>query len=183
MKHIALAALLAAILPSCSQPEQKSQGWEEQLASQINILGHRNWIVIADMAYPSQSGQGITTLYADEPYAEVLGKVKSIIDDAPHIFAHIYNDMELGYISEEDAPGVSQLRSDIQAICGKESQSVMHEKLIARLDKAGKLFNVVIIKTPLTIPYTTTFFELDCAYWGPEKQKKLDAAISAANPE
>ena len=72
MKHIALAALLAAILPSCSQPEQKSQGWEEQLASQINILGHRNWIVIADMAYPSQSGThrhtGSGSAAAPRPY-------------------------------------------------------------------------------------------------------------------
>lgn len=181
MKHIALAALLAAVLPSCSQPAQENSSWDKQLSSQISILGHRNWIVIADMAYPSQSGQGITTLYANEPYTEVLKKVKSIVDGAPHVFAHIYNDMELSFISEEDAPGVTQLRSDIKAICGDESQSEMHEKLISRLDEAGKLFNVIIIKTPLTIPYTTTFFELDCAYWGPEKQKRLDAAISAAN--
>jgi len=146
----------------------------------LPYLGHRNWIVIADMAYPSQSGQGITTLYADEPYADVLRKVKDMIDDAPHVFAHIYNDREILFVDEADSKGISQVREDIKAICGDESTYVMHEKLISRLDEAGKLFNVVIIKTPLTNPYTTTFFELDCAYWGPAKQSVLDAAIAAA---
>ena len=62
-------------------------------------------------------------------------------------------------------------------ICGPEAQSMMHEDLIKRLDEAGRLYNVVIIKTPLTVPYTTTFFELDCDYWGPELQGKLDAKM------
>lgn len=155
--------------------------WDQQLAAQMPYLGHRNWIVIADMAYPSQSGQGIITLYADEPYPEVLKKVKGMVDKAPHVFAHIYNDRELAFIKENDAPGVDAVREAIRNICGDESTSIMHEKLISRLDEAGKLFSVVIIKTPLTIPYTTTFFELDCAYWGAEKQARLDAAIAAAD--
>ena len=181
MKILASAALLAATLvSSCCQSPKVKQGWEEQLSASMPVLGHRNWIVIADMAYPSQSGHGITTLFADEPYPEVLKKVKGMVDGAPHVFAHIYNDRELDFISEEDAPGVTGIREAIKAVCGDESRSEMHEDLIARLDEAGKLFNVIIIKTPLTIPYTTTFFELDCAYWGPEKQKKLDQAIAGA---
>lgn len=100
--------------------------------------------------------------------------------DLNHRFAHIYNDAELSFIEEADAPGVDAVRESIKAICGDESRRVMHEELITRLDKAGQLFNVVIIKTPLTIPYTTTFFELDCAYWDASRQAKLDAAVKAA---
>ena len=177
--------MCSLILNSCHRPAQDKNtaaapSWEENLSAQIPYLGHRNWIVIADMAYPLQSGQGITTLYADEPYADVLRKVKGMIDSAPHVFAHIYNDFELSFIKEEDAPGIDRLREDIKSICGDESTAIMHEKLISRLDEAGRLFNVVIIKTPLTIPYTTTFFELDCAYWGSDKQARLDAAVAAA---
>lgn len=175
MKHLFTTLfIMTSIFSSCSR-----NSWDRQLESQMPCLGHRNWIVIADMAYPSQSGQGITTLYADEPYAEVLRKVKNLVDSAPHVFAHIYNDFELSFIREEDAPGVEAVRETIKSVCGDESQRVMHEKLISRLDEAGKLFNIIIIKTPLTIPYTTTFFELDCAYWGAEKQARLDAAIAA----
>lgn len=175
---------MTSIISSCNSPalsvqETSQPAWDRQLSSQLPYLGHRNWIVIADMAYPSQSGHGITTLFADESYPEVLAKVKGMIDDAPHVFAHIYNDMELNFIPEKDAPGIDSVREAIKRICGDESQSVMHEKLISRLDEAGRLFNVVIIKTPLTIPYTTTFFELDCEYWGAEKQARLDAAVAA----
>ncbi len=176
------------IMTSCHRPAQNTNttatpSWEEKLSKQIPYLGHRNWIVIADMAYPLQSGQGITTIYADESYADVLRKVKGMIDGAPHIFAHIYNDFELSFIKEEDAPGVNGIREAIRNICGDESTAIMHEKLISQLDEAGRLFNVVIIKTPLTIPYTTTFFELDCAYWGADKQARLDEAVAAAKGE
>ena len=143
----------------------------------LPLLGHRNWIVITDMAYPLQSGQGITTIYADQPYLEVLKTVNEKIKAAPHVFAHVYNDKELEYITDEMVPGIGELRSGIRSICGPEARSVMHEELISRLDEAGKLFSVLIIKTPLTVPYTTTFFELDCAYWDSVRQSTLDSIV------
>jgi len=157
-----------------SEPEEV---WQNRLDAMLPLLGHRNWIVITDMAYPLQSGQGITTLYADEPYLEVLQTVNEKIKAAPHVFAHVYNDKELDYISEEMVPGIGELRSGIRSICGPEAKSVMHEELISRLDEAGKLFSVLIIKTPLTVPYTTTFFELDCAYWASVRQSTLDSLV------
>ena len=169
---------------ACNQPTTpavqpaQTQAWDELLAEKMPLLGHRNWIVITDMAYPLQSGNGITTLYADAPYTEVLAKVKKMIDEAPHVFAHVYRDLELQYISEEDMPGVDSLRTEMARICGPESQSIAHESLIQRLDEAGKLYNVVIIKTPLTMAYTTTFFELDCAYWNGDKEARLQARMS-----
>jgi hypothetical protein len=38
---------------------------------------------------------------------------------------------------------------------------------------------VLIIKTPLAIPYTSLFLELDCGYWGPDSEKKMREAIKA----
>lgn len=182
MKPYSLFAgvLLLTLLTACQNPQTKpvSERWDLQLSEKMPYLGHRNWIVIADMAYPLQSGSGITTLYADEPYPVVLQEVKRMIDKAPHVFAHVYRDKELGYISEDDMPGITSLRAEMDRICGDEVQRVPHEELIARLDEAGRLYNVVIIKTPLTLPYTTTFFQLDCAYWNGEQQKKLDEAMA-----
>lgn len=157
----------------CVQPKD----WETTLTEKLPYLGHRNWVVITDMAYPLQSGDGITTLFANESYEVVLEKVKKSIDDAPHVFAHVYNDKELGFIPDSDVPGISMLRGKMQEICGKEVMSLPHEELISRLDAAGKLFHVVIIKTPLTMPYTSTFFELDCNYWDAERQQRLDESL------
>ena len=50
---------------------------------------------------------------------------------------------------------------------------VPHEELIRRLDKVSSLCRVVIIKTPLTLPYTSTFFELDCGYWDAEREAAI----------
>ena len=181
--------LLLTVLSSCHLPSDATNGsnpqtqlasekWNIQLDQMMPTLGHRNWIVITDMAYPWQSGSGITTLFADEPYPAVLEEVKQMIDKAPHVFAHVYRDKELSYLTDDDVKGISSLRSEMDRICGDEVQSVPHEQLIARLDEAGRLYNVIIIKTPLTMPYTTTFFQLDCAYWNGDQQKKLDQAMS-----
>jgi hypothetical protein len=45
------------------------------------------------------------------------------------------------------------------------------------LDEAGKTFNVLILKTNLTLPYTSVFLELDCGYWSEEAEQRLRAAL------
>lgn len=157
----------------CHNDAHAKAQWAEVLAEQLPLLGHRNWIVITDMAYPLQSAPGISTMYADAPYLEVLRTVKEQLDAQPHVFAHVYHDRELDFIAEEDMPGVDSLRTAMAEICGPEAQAVDHEQLLARMDEAARLYNIVIIKTPLTMAYTTTFFELDCAYWNGEKAAKL----------
>lgn len=46
--------------------KQDSAGWQTVLQEKLPLLGHRNWIVITDMAYPLQTKEGITTLYTSE---------------------------------------------------------------------------------------------------------------------
>jgi hypothetical protein len=53
---------------------------------------------------------------------------------------------------------------------------VPHEELIRRLDEVSSLCRVVIIKTPLTLPYTSTFFELDCGYWDSVREEAIRRA-------
>lgn len=151
--------------------ESSPTSWNEELARRLPLLGHRNWIVVTDMAYPLQSSTGITTLYAHDSYEQVLAQVKGMIDAAPHVYAHIYQDKESDYV---EAPGMDKWREAVTHLLGSERTTLPHEQLIARLDTAGRLYSVVIIKTPLTIPYTTTFFELDCKYWDAARQAQLD---------
>lgn len=54
--------------------------------------------------------------------------------------------------------------------------------IIRRLDESSKLFNVIILKTDETLPYTSVFLELDCGYWNAAKEKHLRAAIAKRNP-
>ena len=181
MKHLGKLFLLASVplLAACCSGQQtnepcKTNDWQALLAEQMPLLGHRNWIVVTDMAYPLQTNPGITTLFADAPHAEVVGKVASMIADAPHVFAHIYQDSEQQKLSEELAPGWDAYKASMKAVLDSEQvEYVPHEELIRRLDEVSNLCRVIIIKTPLTLPYTSTFFSLDCGYWDAEREAQI----------
>ena len=154
--------------------EQIDAGWKEELREKMPLLGHRNWIVVTDMAYPLQSKEGITTLFAEEPYQEVLSFVTTLIEETPHTFAHTYLDKELSFLTDNIAPGIDSLKNEIEEILKNGATFMEHEELIKKLDEMSRLYQIVIVKTPLTIPYTSVFFELYCKYWSTEQQKKLE---------
>ena len=60
-----------------------STTWEADLAARLPLFGHRNWIVVADAAYPAQSNPGIETIAADATQARALQGVVQSIADSP----------------------------------------------------------------------------------------------------
>lgn len=85
------------------------------------------------------------------------------------------------FVAEKNAPGIGAYRAGLEKIlAGKSAPVLPHEQIIAKLDEAGKTFKVLLIKTPLTLPYTSVFFQLECGYWNAESEKELRAAMSAA---
>ncbi len=59
--------------------------WEEILKDRLQLYGHRNWLVIADSAYPAQSRQAIETIVADEEQTTVLERTSAILGGCQHI--------------------------------------------------------------------------------------------------
>lgn len=157
------------------------EAWRTKLHEELPLLGHRNWIVVVDSAYPWQTSAGVETVETNEDAPTVLKAVLDAISKAPHIRPVLYTDAELPFVSEADAPGVSAYRAGLQKLlAGKPTTSLMHEEIIKKLDQAGKTFHVLILKTKLTIPYTSLFLELKCGYWGDEANARLKAAMGAA---
>lgn len=158
---------------------KQTQSWQAVLQEKLPLLGHRNWIVVTDMAYPLQTRKGITTLYANEPYTQVLESIKKELEKAQHVYAHVYQDKEIGYLKEDICPGIDRLKDEMNKVLSPSPITyIEHEQLIARLDNVSNLFEVVIIKTNLTKPYTSTFFELDCKYWDSEQQAILNKRMA-----
>ena len=148
--------------------------WKNILKEKMSLLGHRNWIVVTDMAYPLQTNPGILTLYSDEPYEQTVAHVAKTIEEAPHVFAHIYLDSEQKKMSESLCKGWDEFQQKLgQALKLEDVKYILHEDLILKLDEISKLYQVVIIKTPLTLPYSSTFFEMDCGYWDAEREQQL----------
>ena len=155
--------------------------WKQQLHQLLPLYGHRNWIVIADSAYPAQSRAGIDTIVSGASQIEVARTVSDAIAASKHVRANMYLDQELQFVAEADAPGVSRYRTQLAKLLKfAKTTTLPHEQIIARLDQTAQLFRVLIIKTGLTIPYTSIFFELDCGYWSVEAEQRLRRAMAAS---
>ena len=161
-----------------------AQDWEEILGQRILLFGHRNWIVVADSAYPAQSNAGIETIVTGTVHMEVLRKTLKKIAASDHIRANILMDAELSFVAEEDAPGVTAFRHDLHQLLGEGNAQVLdHEEIIAKLDQSGRLFRTLILKSTLKIPYSSVFLELDCGYWDSASETRLRSTLKQASEQ
>jgi RbsD/FucU transport protein family protein len=173
--------LVAAVLFCTMVCLGADSNWQKILAERIPSYGHRNWIVVADSAYPAQAKDGIETVVANADQLDVLEAVLAALGKSKHVAPIIYTDQELKYLDDSQAPGVEDYRERLAAIFKDRSVgSLPHEKIIEKLDAVSQTFRVLIIKTTMTVPYTSVFLQLDCAYWGPEAEKGLRAKMAAA---
>jgi hypothetical protein len=165
--------------PSSRSHESRLPAWESQLRKLLPLFGHRNWIVVADAAYPAQSRPGIETVVAHAEPLSVLRTVVQAIGASKHIRAKVYLDQELAFVPESDAPGIDSYRNRLDTVLNDFPRNDLpHEQIITRLDQAAQLFRILLIKTDLTIPYTSAFFELDCGYWDAAAEQRLRQAIA-----
>jgi hypothetical protein len=91
-------------------------------------------------------------------------------------------DAELPYVPEKDAPGVNAYRQEIKSVlAGQKITSLPHEQIIAKVDEVGKTFHIVVLKTTMTVPYTSVFLQLNCKYWSDDAEGQMRKAISAGS--
>lgn len=155
--------------------------WQLRLRQLIPLYGHRNWVCIVDSAYPAQSREAIETIYVGGDQLEVVRLVLDELAKAKHVRPVIYCDKELRFVSEKDAPGIEAYRQELgRLLGGREAKEMLHEDIIKLLDTAAQTFRVLILKTDLTLPYTSVFINLDCGYWSPEAERRLREAMKKA---
>jgi hypothetical protein len=172
--------VLALAATSASAGKPQSKDWRTRLHEELPLLGHRNWIAVVDSAYPLQTSAGIETVDTNADQLEVVKTVLSELAKAKHVRPIIFTDAELKAVPESDAAGVTAYREALTNLLGKtEAQSLPHEEIISRLDEAGKTFHILVLKTRLTIPYTSVFMRLECGYWNADAEQRLREAMAA----
>lgn len=160
-----------------------SSDWRSVVQSRLPLYGHRNWIVVADSAFPVYAEPGIETIVVHDDLPLVLKYVASAISSSRHVRATVFLDQELQFVDERDYPGVTELRKQITAPFAKEQvSSIPHAEVMSRIDEAGKTFRILFIKTTATIPYTSVYMRLDCGYMSDEVERKIRTAMSATAP-
>lgn len=148
--------------------------WRGIVSRQLPRLGHRNWIAVVDSAYPWQTAPGIETVVTGADQIEVMSHAIEAVDAAPHIRPTFFLDAELTHLPESDAPGVTEYRAALaQLLDGRDTEFLPHETIIKRLADAAGDFRVLVLKTSFTLPYTSLFIQLDCAYWSAEAEQRL----------
>ena len=96
------------------------------------------------------------------------------MNNSTHIYGHFYQDKELIFLDDSICPGIENYRFiQEQYIPKNEVQYISHEFLLNKIDSISSFYNVLVVKTNLVLPYTSTFIELDCKYWNRDKQKAL----------
>ena len=159
----------APVLSSAQSPD-----WRTHLNEELPLLGHRNWIAVVDSAYPLQTSAGVETIETNATQLDVVRTVLDQLSKAKHVRPDIFMDAELKAVPETDAAGVTAYREALSSLLGKtDVQSLPHEDIIAQLDEAGKTFHVLVLKTNMTIPYTSVFIRLECGYWSADAEKRL----------
>lgn len=172
--HFILLALLLPLACSCAA------AWKSRLREALPALGHRNWIVIADSAYPWQTSPGIETVVTGTGQLEVVRAVLDALAESPHVRPEIVLDAELDHVSESDAPGIDAYRRELAALLSSAAPVKQpHEEIISRLDADAKLFHVLLLKTDLALPYTSVFVRLECGYWSAEAEERLRRSLGS----
>ena len=183
LKLILLTACIGCLTASCN-PEQKSipekqnsdveNDWKKVLEKDLHLLGHRNWILVVDKAFPEQSSAGMKYIYVEQDLLPTLEHVLGALDNSNHVKPIIYQDKELSFIKEEQVDGIEAFRSAAaKTLDGRAVNTLLHDEVFQMLDESSSLFRVLVIKTNCILPYTSVFLQLDCSYWGPENEKTL----------
>ncbi len=112
--------LLACTLPLKAAPTD----WRKLLEQELPLLGHRNWIVIVDSAYPLQSSPGVETIETGASQDEVVRTVLADLSKSKHVAPDVYMDAELPFVPEQGAPGVTVYRAQLPSMLGSLTGAV-----------------------------------------------------------
>ena len=177
--------LITLVLASLTVPgiaQTPKSDWKAEVTEAMPLLGHRNWILIVDSAYPLETSRGIETVETNTDELSVVRAVLESINSSRHVRPVITLDSELAFVPDEDAPGASAYRAQIgKVLQGYDVQSQPHEAFLKAIDKEGRTYRVLVLKTNMTIPYTSVFIRLDCKYWSADAEKRLRAKMGTAN--
>ena len=168
------------LVPLLSLLPANAQSWQTHLRDELSLMGHRNWILIVDSAYPEQVGPGVETVETSADQLDVVRVALTTIKSSIHVRPVIFLDAELPFVPDQKVPGISAYRTQLTSVLHDyEVQSRLHQSLIDEVAKDASQYHVLVLKTQLAVPYTSVFIHLDCKYWSAENERDLRAAMSS----
>lgn len=184
MSRIVLTLIIAmSMSSSCTSPAgqtnaSEANSWKTILSEELPLLGHRNWILVVDKAFPAQNAPGIHVVNTGEELLPVLQYTLDEISKSTHVKPIIFTDQELNFITPEMESRIEPFKNSLkETLHGANAQTILHESVFSQIDEASKLFKVLVLKTEGTIAYSSVFLQLDCKYWTGENENALRQAM------
>lgn len=158
---------------------QGSRDWKGSVNQQVNQLGYRNWIVISEASFPAHSRPGTRQVISDAEVPEVVDYVLNALEQTQHVRPQIYLTREMRSVENDFAPGIDTMRERIrESLHGHEPTELDQQSLITLLESANQSYDVLVIRTPTALPYTSVFLELQPGYWDAESEDRLRQRIA-----
>jgi hypothetical protein len=57
------------------------------------------------------------------------------------------------------------------------------KKILGRISEAGKDYKILVLKTAMTMPYTSVFLQLDCKYCTSEGEQAIRQSMKSFSPK
>lgn len=131
-----------------------------------------------DKAFPLQTASGTEVINTNEDLLPVLKEVMQDISASTHVKPIIFTDKELYYITPLQIGNIGAFKDSLKVeLVNKPVQTMLHDSVFVKIAEAAKLFKILVLKTNQTIPYSSVYIQLDCAYWNSEKEKTLRDSI------
>ena len=155
--------------------------WGEVVAREVNALGIRNWIIVAESSFPVVSRRGVRTLVVDAEIPEVVDYVVNELEKSETLLPSFSMARELPFVRNTQAPGVDEFRSLLQeSLHGHEVREMENRSLSLLAHSDAASYAVLVLKTKSALPYSSVFIELDSGYWDRESEDRLRRDMKSA---
>ena len=154
------------------------------MANQVAQLGYRNWIVISEASFPAQNRVGIRQVTTTAEIPEALDYVLRTLEQTQHVRPQLYLTRELRALENNYTPGIDEHRRRVRAaLHSYETTEIEQQSLLTLLEDANRSFDVLVVRTPTALPYSSVFIELQPGYWDAESETRLRERISRERME
>lgn len=161
-------------------PQINEADWQSKLEARLPELGHRNWILVVDKAYPAQSAAGVEVINTGAELPDVLQHAMGKIKASRHVAPVIYQDSELQYLTDSLVSGVEALQKNLSGhLSGVAHRSLSHDSLLAMTSADAAKYRILVLKTESLVPYSSVFIQLDCGYWNSEQEGLLRKSMGS----
>lgn len=182
LQSILTTAAAVAALGCAGNPEVRT--WQNAVNQQVAQLGYRNWIVVAEASFPAHSRPGTRQITSTAEIPQVVDYVLTALERTEHVRPKVYLTRELRAIENDVAPGIDELREKIRSsLHGHEATELDQQSLITLLGTANQSYDILVIRTPTALPYSSVFMELQPGYWDAESEDRLRRQIERQRME